>query len=53
MDDLKLLGRNENDLQNEIKIVQAISKDINMYFGVEKCASICLKRGRIESKMHI
>ena len=30
MDDLKLLGRNENDLKNEIKIVQTINKDINM-----------------------
>jgi len=28
MDDLKLLGKNENDLKNEIKIVQTISKDI-------------------------
>ena len=33
MDDLKLLGRNENDLENEVKIVQTISKDINMNFG--------------------
>ena len=33
MDDLKLLGRKENDLKNEIKIVQTISKDINMNFG--------------------
>ena len=32
MDDLKLLGRNENDLENERKIVQTISKDINMNF---------------------
>jgi len=38
MDDLKLLGRNESDLENEIKIVQTISKDINMNFGLEKCA---------------
>jgi len=30
MDDLKLLGRNENDLKNEIKIVQTISKSINI-----------------------
>ena len=30
MDDLKLLGRNENDLKNETKIVQTISKEINM-----------------------
>jgi hypothetical protein len=53
MDDLKLLGRNENDLKNEIKIVQAISKYISMNFGLEKCARMCLKRGRVESKMHI
>ena len=44
MDDLKLLGRNKNDLKNEIKIVQTISKDINTNFGLEKCARICLKR---------
>jgi len=52
MDDLKLLGRNENDLKNEMKIVQTISKDINMNFGSEKCARICLKRGSVQSKMH-
>ena len=52
IDDLKLLGRNENDLKNEIKLVQTISKDINMNFGLEKCARICLKIGRVQSKMH-
>jgi len=35
MDGLKLLGRNENDLKNEIQIVQTISKDINMNFGLK------------------
>ena len=35
MDDLKLLGRNENDLKNEIKIVQTINKDVNINFGLE------------------
>jgi hypothetical protein len=53
MNDLKLLSRNENDLKNEIKIVQTISKDINMNFGLEKCPRICLKRGRVQSNMHI
>jgi hypothetical protein len=33
------------DLQNEIKIVQEINKDINMNFGLEKCARIFLKKG--------
>ena len=53
MDDLKLLGRNVNDLKNEIKIVHTISKDLNMNFGLEKCARKCLKRGRVQSKMHV
>ena len=53
MDDLKLLGRNESDLKNEVKTVQTTGKDINMNFGLEKCARICLKRGRVQSKMHI
>jgi len=39
---LKLPGRNGVDLENGIKIVTAISKDINMNFGLEKCAKICL-----------
>ena len=47
MDDLKLLGGNENDLKNEMKIVQTISKDINMNFGLEKYARM------VQSKMHI
>ena len=50
MDDLKLLGRNENELKNEMKIVQTISKDMNMNFVLEKCARICLKRGSVQSK---
>ena len=32
MDDLKLLVRDEDKLENEIKIVTAIGKDINMNF---------------------
>ena len=47
MDDLKLISRNENDLKNEMKIVQTISKDMNMNFGLEKCVRICLKRGGV------
>ena len=53
MDDLKLLGRNENELKNEMKIVQTLNKDMNMNFVLEKCARICLKRGSVQSKMHV
>jgi len=44
MNDLKLLAHgNEDNLENEIKIVKTISKDFNMNFGLEECARICLK----------
>jgi len=43
MDDLKLLGRNEFDVKNGMKIVQTISKYKNMNLVLEKCARICLK----------
>ena len=49
MDDLKLLSRNENDLKNEIKIVHTINKVLNTNFVLEKCAKICLKKGRVPS----
>jgi hypothetical protein len=52
MDDLKLLGRIEDDLENEIKIVRAIVKNININFGLENCERICLKKGRAQSKLY-
>jgi hypothetical protein len=35
-----------------MKTVKAISKDIDMNFGLEKCAKICLKKGRAKNKTH-
>jgi hypothetical protein len=43
MDDLKLVGRREEELRNKIKIVKTFSDDIKMKFGFEKCARIPLK----------
>jgi hypothetical protein len=43
MDDLKLIGRSEEELINDIKIVKTFSNDIKMKFGLEKCARISLK----------
>jgi hypothetical protein len=45
MDDLKLTGRNEEELRNKIKIVKTFSDYIKMKFGLEKCARISLKNG--------
>jgi len=44
MGDFKLLGRSEKDLENEIKHMKAISKDITMNFGLENGANICYKK---------
>jgi hypothetical protein len=53
MDDLKLIGRSEEELRNEIKIVKTFSKDIKMKFGSEKCARISLKNGTVYRKQHM
>jgi hypothetical protein len=53
MDYLKLLSRSEEELENEINILKAVSKDINMNFGFEKCAKICLKKGRVQRETYI
>ena len=37
VDHLKQLGRSEDNLEDETKIVKAVSKDMNMYFGLEIC----------------
>jgi len=52
MDDLKLIGRSEEELRNEIRIIKAISNDINMGFGLEKCARLSLKIGKVHRKQH-
>jgi len=52
-DDLKQLGRNEDDLENEVKFVKAISKDINMNVGLEKHAKIYLNKGGVQNNTFI
>jgi hypothetical protein len=46
MDDLKLLGMSEKDLENETKIVNTVRKGINVNFGLEMWSKICLKKKR-------
>ena len=46
MDDLKLFGKNEKQLNNLVNTVRVFSKDIRMEFGVEKCAVLIMKRGK-------
>ena len=47
MDDLKLYGKSQKDLESLIQTVRIYSSDKGMDFGIEKCASLIMKRGKI------
>ena len=46
MDDLKLYGKNDKEIDSLIKTVWQCSKDIKMEFGILKCAAVSLQRGK-------
>ena len=47
MDDLKLYVRSECQLDSLIQSVRIFSNDIGMKFGIEKCAVLVIKRGKL------
>ena len=44
MDDLKLYGKNDKEIDSLIKTVWQCSKDIKLEFGILKCATVSLQR---------
>ena len=47
MDDLKLYAKNEKELDSLVQTVRVFSNDIGMQFGLDKCAVLIMKRGKI------
>jgi hypothetical protein len=47
MDDLKLFAKQEKEIDSLVSTVHAISSDIRMEFGIQKCGVLVLKRGKI------
>ena len=47
MDDLKLFGKNENEVNSLVSTVQVFSDDIKMEFGVKKCGILIMHRGAL------
>ena len=47
MDDLKLYAKNEKGLESLVQTVRIFSDAISMKFGIDKCATLVLKRGKI------
>ena len=46
MDDIKLLAKNEKELETLIHAVRIYSQDMGMEFGIEKCAILVMKSGK-------
>ena len=46
MDDLKLYGSNDNEIDSLVKVVKIVSGDTGMKFGFHKCAVLKMKRGK-------
>src|SRR6185436_15423074 len=46
MDDLKLYGKTSTELQSLLNTVRIYSSDISMEFGIDKCATLEIPRGK-------
>ena len=46
MDNITLFAKNEKELAALIQTVRIYSQDIEMEFGIEKCAILVMKRGK-------
>ena len=47
MDDLKLYSKSEKALDCLIQTTRIFSEDIGMQFGIDKCAMLVMKKGKI------
>ena len=47
LDDIKLYGRSQSELESLVHVVQAYSEDICMSFGLDKCRTATIARGRL------
>ena len=53
MDDLKLITKSEEEFRKQIQTVKTFCDDIKMEFGLEKCAKITFKRGKLTHSQYL
>jgi hypothetical protein len=53
MDDLKLIAKSEEELRKQIQTVKTFSDDIHMEFGLDQCAKITFKRGKLTHSQNL
>ena len=46
MDDLKLYGSNDNEIDSLVEVIMIVSGNIGMQFGIDKCDELKMKRGQ-------
>ena len=47
MDDFKLYSKRERPLDSLIQAVRIFSEDIGIQFGIDKCAMLMMKKGKL------
>lgn len=53
MDDLKLYAKSREQLEGQLELVRSFSQGICMRFGLDKCATIHIKRGKLTESADI
>ena len=53
INDLKLYSRNDKGLDSLVQTISAVSEDIGMEFGIEKCATLVIEKGKIVKSVGI
>ena len=53
MDNLKLYGKYNSELEGFLRIVKGSSDDIGMESGLSTCANTIFKRGKLEKSSHV
>jgi hypothetical protein len=48
MDEWKLTGTKEEELQKQMQAVRTFRENIHMEFGLDKCANAVLKKGKLD-----
>jgi len=48
MDDIKLYAATNSQLQALLRLTHTSSRDIKMVFGIEKCKTLCIAKGKLE-----
>jgi hypothetical protein len=48
-----VIAKSEKEIQKQIQTVKIFSDDIHMKFGLEKCAKIIFKRGKLTHSQNL